>query len=57
MKLTFSLALAALFLVSAGSVAAQQVRTAELSRSTAHVQHVKKHHKRKRHHHHNVNHT
>ena len=57
MKLTFSLALAALFLVSAGSVAAQQVRTAELSRSTAHVQHIKKHHKRKHHHHHNVNHT
>lgn len=55
MKHRFALT-AALVLFSVGSIAAQQVRTAELStsRSTAHVQHVKKHHKHK-HHHHNAN--
>jgi hypothetical protein len=47
---------AAVFVLFAGSISAQQVRTAELSssRSAAHVQIVKKRHKRK-HHHHNTN--
>jgi hypothetical protein len=57
MKHRFALALtAALILFSVGSISAQQVRTAELnsSRSSAHIEHVKKHHKRK-HHHHNTN--
>jgi hypothetical protein len=47
---------AALILFSVGSISAQQVRTAEFngSRSSAHVEHVKKHHKHK-HHHHNIN--
>lgn len=47
---------AAVFVLSAGSISAQQLRIAELSssRSAAHVQIVKKHHKRK-HHHHNSN--
>lgn len=55
MKHRFALALtAALIVSSVGSVSAQQVLTAELSssRSTAHVQLVKKHHKHKHHHHH-----
>jgi hypothetical protein len=59
MKHCFALAItAALILFSAGSLPAQQVRTSQFnsSRSSAHVEHVKKHHKHK-HHHHNMNRT
>ncbi len=59
MKHPFALAFtAALIFFSVASVSAQQVRTAEFngSRSSAHVEHVKKHHKHK-HHHHNMNRT
>ena len=57
MKHRFALAFtAALILFSVGSISAQQVHTAEFnsSRSSVHVEHVKKHHKRK-HHHNNTN--
>ena len=57
MKHGFALAFAAaLILFSVGSISAQQVRTADFnsSRSSGHVEHVKKHHKHK-HHHHNTN--
>jgi hypothetical protein len=57
MQHRFALAFtAALILFSVGSISAQQVRTAEFngSRSSAHVEHVKKHRKHK-HHHRNTN--